>query len=92
MMSILSGTNRKNHFNINNTMTLKIGQGLHTTTGGHQTTTVMLDDPSNVEATNIEDMHHLMVNVEKIKRKMLGKIEGQNDPNLDYNAFNNFLT
>jgi len=36
----------------------------------------MIDEPTNVEATNIEDMHLLLVNVEKIKRKMLGKTEG----------------
>ncbi|CDW78966.1 UNKNOWN [Stylonychia lemnae] len=84
MMSILSGNNKKNNYNINNTMTLRIGHALNTTTG-HQTTTVMIDEP-NVEATNIEDMHILLVNVEKIKRKMLGKTEGQLDPVIDYRA------
>ena len=77
MMSILSSNNnnKKNNYNVNNTMTLRIGHALNTTTG-HQTTTVMIDEPTNVEATNIEDMHLLLVNVEKIKRKMLGKTEG----------------
>ena len=32
-------------------------------------------------------MHYLLVNVEKIKRKMLGKIEGFDDPEIDYEAF-----
>ena len=50
----------------------------------------MLDEPNNMEATNIEDMHMLMVNVEKIKRKMLGRVEGQTDHNLDYRAFENY--
>jgi hypothetical protein len=42
----------------------------------------MIDEPG--EASNMEEMHYLMVNVEKIKRKMLGSIEGIEDPNLDY--------
>lgn len=75
--------------NINNTLTLRLGNALTTTAGGQHSTTVMLEDP-NIEATNIEDMHLLMVNVEKIKRKMLGRVEGQSDPYLDYRAFEQF--
>lgn len=67
-----------------------MGHGLTTTAGGQHSTTVMLDEPNNMEATNIEDMHMLMVNVEKIKRKMLGRVEGQTDHNLDYRAFENY--
>jgi hypothetical protein len=57
-------------------MTLRMGN----------TTTVMLDDNGN-EGCNIEDMHYVMVNVEKMKRRMLGKTEGIEDPMIDYEAF-----
>ena len=95
-MSILSTTQQQkrmsnqNNINISNTLTLRLGHGLTTTAGGQHSTTVMLDEPNNMEATNIEDMHMLMVNVEKIKRKMLGRVEGQTDHNLDYRAFENY--
>lgn len=32
-------------------------------------------------------MHYLLVNVEKMKRRMLGKIEGLDEPGIDYQAF-----
>lgn len=36
---------------------------------------------------NMEEMHYLMINVERMKKKMLGSVEGSEDPNLDYEAF-----
>lgn len=49
-------------------------------TNGGITTTVGLDDAS--DATNIEDMHYLLVTVEKMKRRMLGKTEGEFDESI----------
>lgn len=45
----------------------------------------MLDEG---EAHNMEDMHYLMINVERTKKKMLCNVEGFEDPYLDYSAFN----
>jgi len=46
-------------------------------------------DEAGGEEGNIEDMHCLLVNVEKLKRKMVNKVERlHEDPNLDYTAFN----
>ena len=61
-----------------------LGGMLNTTTGAQ---TVIIDEATGEEG-NIEDMHYLMVNVEKLKRKMMSKVEKLNeDPNLDYEAF-----
>ena len=30
--------------------------------------------------SNLEDMHYIMVNVERMKKLMLGKVEGLQDP------------
>ena len=36
----------------------------------------------------MEDMHYVMINVEKTKKKMLCMAEGFEDPYLDYSGFN----
>lgn len=59
---------------------MRLGAAITTTDG--QTTTVMFDEPN--ENSNLEEMHYLLVQVEKMKRKMLGKIEGLSDPNLEF--------
>jgi len=51
-----------------------IGGVVTTSEGGH-TTTVLMDDTGN-ENSNLEEMHYLMVHVEKLKKNMLSKIEG----------------
>ena len=40
--------------------------------------------------SNIEDMHYIMVSVERMKKRMLGKVEGLQDPQLDYDLFLKF--
>ena len=84
MTSILSGTNKRISYN-NHTMTLRFNNAMNTTTGGY---TVMIDEPSG-ESSNIEDMHYLLVNIEKMKRNMLCKVEGNEDPRIDYTLFSN---
>jgi hypothetical protein len=44
----------------------------------------MMDEPN--ENSNLEEMHYLLVQVEKMKKKMLGKIEGESDPHLEFNG------
>ena len=71
MMSILSGG--ANH--LRNTISLRIGGGPHALTHSDgQTNTVLVDE--GTENSNIEEMHYLMVQVEKLKKTMLYKIEG----------------
>jgi hypothetical protein len=36
----------------------------------------MVDEGGNESDSNLEDMHYVLVNIEKIKKRMLGKIEG----------------
>lgn len=61
---------------------MRLGAAITTSDG--QTATVMFDEPN--ENSNIEDMHYLMVHVEKMKKVMLGKIEGISDPNLEFHG------
>ena len=71
-MSILStGPN-----NIRNTLTLRIGPSAITHSVGNPTTFV--DEPT--ENSDLEEMHYLMVHVEKMKKQMLGRIEKSLDP------------
>jgi hypothetical protein len=37
--------------------------------------------------SNIEDMHYILVNVERLKKRMLGKVEGLEDPLIEYDLF-----
>ena len=63
---------------------------MNTTTGG-QTATVMGEDGTEfIGDSNLEDMHYIMVNVERMKKLMLGKVEGLQDPQLDYDLFHKF--
>ena len=66
-------------------MTLKHGRGITSTFRGH-TTTFILDEPT--EESNLEETHYLLVHVEKMKKKMLGKTEGEGVSNLDESEFN----
>lgn len=59
---------------------MRLGAAITTSDG--QTATVILDEPN--ENSNLEEMHYLLVQVEKMKKKMLGKIEGMSDPNLEF--------
>ena len=84
MMSILSGNHqRKGYLSfINNSMTLmRMGNQLMNTTTGGQTATVMGEDGTEfIGDSNLEDMHYIMVSVERMKKRMLGKVEGLQDP------------
>ena len=73
MMSILSSS--QVYRNNNNSMTLIKGNragGLSSL--GHNTT--IYGEESLVENGEIEEMHYLMVKVERMKKQMLGKVEG----------------
>ena len=72
MMSILSNSQVYR----NNTMTLIKGNragGLSSL--GHHTT--IYGEESLIENGEIEEMHYLMVKVERMKKQMLGKVEGR---------------
>ena len=69
MMSILStGPN-----NVRNTLTLRIGPSAITHSEGLTTTHPVADEP--IDNSDLEEMHYLMVHVEKMKKQMLGRIE-----------------
>lgn len=71
MMSILSNS----HAQKNNTMTLiKGGRGGLSSLGPN---TTLYGEESLVENGEIEELHYLMVRVEKMKKTMLGKVEGR---------------
>lgn len=69
MMSILSNSNIPK----NNTMTLIQRRGLSSL--GPNTT--LYGEESLAENGEIEELHYLMVRVEKMKKTMLGKVEGR---------------
>lgn len=60
----------------NNTMTLRIGNrvGGLSSLGPH---TTIYGEESLIENGEIEELHYLMVKVEKMKKQMLGKVEGR---------------
>lgn len=93
MNSIISTQQRRGYLSfINNSMTLmRLGNQLMNTTTGAQTTTVMGDEGGECGVeSNIEDMHYILVNVERLKKRMLGKVEGFEDPQIDYQLFQKF--
>ena len=74
MMSILSNSQVYR----NNTMTLIKGNraGGLSSPGPH---TTIYGEESLIENGEIEEMHYLMVRVEKMKKQMLGRVEGRLD-------------
>jgi hypothetical protein len=50
---------------------MTLGRGLTSTYGA----TFILDEPG-AEEDNLEETHYLMVHIERLKKKMLSKIEG----------------
>lgn len=79
MMSILSNSNMPK----NNTMTLIQRRGLSSL--GPNTT--LYGEESLAENGEIEELHYLMVRVEKMKKTMLGKVEGRSKSVLEQTEY-----
>ena len=71
MMSIFSNS----QMHKNNTMTLIKGKAGLSSLGPN---TTIYGEESLIENGEIEELHYLMVKVEKMKKTMLGKVEGVN--------------